>query len=1004
MRAWCASLLCTILALSACGRVPPDGGHAAERSAATGAVAERPSDVGLDLEHAEYPVLAWAAHMVGRWHHDPDRVPPSTLLDVALGRLALVRPELLARRIPGAGVVEVTVRGRTTRVPVESLVTLTDAAQVLGRVLSEIEGSAHLDAEEAWDLVYDATNALFVALDPHTVLLPPDAFSELSVRTEGVFGGIGAEIVRRRGGVLVASVVEDGPAARAGIVAGDLIRTVDGWSVVGMRTTEVRDLLRGPVGESVDVEVLREGTIHRFSIVRDTIRLPDVASSMQGDRVAYVEIRAFQKGTNERARKAIEDLLAAGATAVVLDLRGNEGGLLTEATDLLDAFVTTGDLVRVHTARGVERAEASEELAVPAQVPVVVLVDERSASAAEVLAGGLAAHDRALVVGRGTFGKGTVQVLQPTEVAGRRIGLKISVAEYRLHGDRPIDGVGLVPAVGLTPVVLGDRPGVAVFHDEERFESRRQRGRLRGVPGARSSATPSGPGVEIAYVVHDAAAGAAMNGDPEVEIATDLAERLRSGSVSDAIAEVAADASARLERVLAERGIDWRDGSSAPPEALEVRIRRSSETPVEAGAAARLDVEIVNRAKLPARRVYVTVKGEHPEIGRTEVLVGRISPGGRKRVRVEVPVGIVLAPAHDELTVAVGAGGRPSVAAMRVPLDLEAAGAPYLVADVRVLDAPTLVPRGHAARVEGNGDGVAAPGERVWLHFDVTNAGDVPAGDVRVRLHPRLGPKAEFDRDEVAIGPLRPGESGHGDVGVALAGASDAAAGGADHLSFDVLVFDGGTGVAFEHRVDLPVHGASWTFVPTFGRVRTRVDAHLLAAAAAQARPRAEIQAGTLLAIRGRVGPYLAVGDRRRGVVGFVPSDLVEAVSQQARPVSPTVDPALVPPRIFVEDLAPRTDADHVVVAGRAVASEGVVDAYVTTRGLRTGAWEEKRDYVSARPGTAAPESLPFRFSVPVAPGQNRIEIVARSRGGVEGRRVVWVYRGDGAAPAVGAP
>ena len=360
-------------------------------------------------------------------------------------------------------------------------------ARVFDEVMRHIERD-FVDEVDVDGLREDAINGLVERLaDPNSRFLPVRDWEEERIRTQGDYAGVGLEVIHRDGFITVSAPIPATPAARAGMKPGDRIVEVDGRSVEGWAPEQAVDLLRGEPGTSVRIGVRRPGgdRLITFEVARAVIQVPSVpfAAMVEGG-VGYLPLLIFNRTTTREVRAAIDSLLAEGMTSLILDLRGNRGGLLTEGVALTDLFLDPGEsIVEIRT-----RAAASEgfvargEQAYP-DLPVVVLVERTSASAAEIVAGALQDHDRALLIGATTFGKGSVQSLFPLAdgsalrlttgrwytPAGRSIQRDLG-AEF---ADR-VDGSETAPGEAETRPENGERPefgGRPELEERPRFRS-----------------------------------------------------------------------------------------------------------------------------------------------------------------------------------------------------------------------------------------------------------------------------------------------------------------------------------------------------------------------------------------------------------------------------------------------------------------------------------------------------------------------------------------------------
>jgi carboxyl-terminal processing protease len=322
--------------------------------------------------------------------------------------------------------------------------------ELFARVLSYVQNH-YVEKVDDKQLIYGAIKGMLDTLDPHTVFMPPDVFKEMKIDTSGEFGGLGLEIAKKGEVLVVVAPVDDTPAARAGVRPGDEILAIDGESTRSMDVARAAAKMRGPAGKRVTLTLMRPGfgQPQDITILRDHVRLVSAEGTLYGD-VAYVRVKNFQERTDAYLKKELDRLRALNGgrelSGLVLDLRNNPGGLLEQAVAVSDRFLP-GNLTIVTTrgrgARSTDEAK-SRDRDTEKPYPVVVLVNGGSASAAEIVAGALQDHGRALIVGTPTFGKGSVQTVIELEDGS---GLKLTIARYFTPKGRSIQELGIQPDV-----------------------------------------------------------------------------------------------------------------------------------------------------------------------------------------------------------------------------------------------------------------------------------------------------------------------------------------------------------------------------------------------------------------------------------------------------------------------------------------------------------------------------------------------------------------------------
>ncbi len=334
---------------------------------------------------------------------------------------------------------------------------------VLGDVLGRVQSDYVSDVDNT-ELVEAAIQGMLQSLDPHSSYLSPESYRDMEVSTRGEYGGLGIEVTAEDGVVKVVSPIDDTPAARAGLRSGDYLTAVDGDPIVGMNLDEAVDRLRGPVGAAVTISVVRDGAEpFDVTIVREIIRPKVVAWDIQDDTVGYVRIATFNQQASDALEDALREIksdLGDSMEGLILDLRDNPGGLLEEAVAVADLFLDGGEVVstRGRRPRDIDRYNARPGDALNDQ-PVVVLINEGSASAAEIVAGALQDRRRATVVGVTSFGKGSVQTVIPLR-GGKDGALRLTTATYYTPANRSIQARGIQPDIEVAArrgQIIGER-------------------------------------------------------------------------------------------------------------------------------------------------------------------------------------------------------------------------------------------------------------------------------------------------------------------------------------------------------------------------------------------------------------------------------------------------------------------------------------------------------------------------------------------------------------------
>ena len=321
-----------------------------------------------------------------------------------------------------------------------------DKIDLFGEVLDKInkEYVEEIDQSDAMDA---AINGVLQSLDPYSAYMSPQTFKEMETETSGKFGGLGIEVGMEFGVVKVITPMDDSPAEREGVKAGDYIVKINEIQVQGKTLSEAVELMRGPVGSKLEITIRRKGVKKAlvFEITREIIEVKSVKSKIIDDSVGYIRLSAFNENSSKQIKNKIKKFKKNKINKYVLDLRNNPGGLLSQAVKISDFFLDNGEIVSTKSRKSSEnRKYFAKKGDIINGKTLVVLINYGSASASEIVAGALKDHKRAILIGKNSYGKGSVQSIIPLKNKG---AIRLTISKYYLPSGKSISGTGITPDI-----------------------------------------------------------------------------------------------------------------------------------------------------------------------------------------------------------------------------------------------------------------------------------------------------------------------------------------------------------------------------------------------------------------------------------------------------------------------------------------------------------------------------------------------------------------------------
>ena len=954
---------------------------------------------------------------------DPKRVKPKEMLLSALNFVQREFAQVIVLHDDVSPTVKVRVDTQEKEFRVDNVQGPWDVSARLRDVFAFVQEGLRGTEVDLREVEYAACNGMLHTLDPHSVLMSPEQYKEMSLSTSGQFGGLGIVISIRDQQLTVINPMPATPAGRAGIKKYDRIVKINGESTLNMGLNEAVNHLRGAPGSKVTIYVHREGPdgwagVKPYELTRETIHVASVEHRLLDGNIGYVRLKQFQSNTAADLEAALADLKKNGELkGLVLDLRGNPGGLLDQAARVADKFIAEGPIGATvgNPSEGREEKDAHGEGTEP-EYPIAMLVNGSSASASEIVAGAMKNHDRAVIIGETSFGKGSVQLVfsdLPDKAA-----LKLTIAQYLTEpGDVSIQGVGVTPDVELDPMTV-DPQEMDLTVDSGALKER-DLSRSLSNARAREGAKP----LEIVrydLTERDRRDLRERGGDPDdlfamdfpIKFAHDFVAHVGPGKrideVHQAKAFIAETRAAELAKAAAElktMGVDWSDAPAdvvaasppAPMPNIDVKLETDrTNNEVTAGEGMLLKVTVTNKGTQTLYRLDGTSKSDDPMFDNKELILGKIEPG--KSRTATAPLGYCEIEGHrigstapiakdaprictipkEALTRADGIKIHFDEARGHAPADAEIRGT------IRALERPTFAftydiedNRGGA-----NGDGRAQRGEGMTMYLSVKNVGKGRSYETQANLRNLSGDGLLLHEGRFDLSNMQPGEMRHAtftfDVQQQLAD---------PEAKIELSVTDEDLREQVIEKIRMPIAPAA-----PIAAVNTPVKAKasgatLLTSPDASAVGFGKLPAGMAAQEIGTSGDWakLSLGNNR---FGFARASDLDAGGTPAPVVAFEETMAHAPPQIDLSPPALVTRDAITKIKGTASDTERLLDAYIFV-GAR------KVFYRSNRNGQDGMH-MGFEADLPLRPGVNVVSVVARENPDTTSRKT-FIIRRDGA-------
>ena len=910
-----------------------------------------------------------ALRHVNKFYLDKSKVDYSEMLEKAVASLETFLDDVLVEFPQDRnGTFVVQVKEKTKIFKEKELPSSNDVTSALGQVVSFVLSNTGAGERAVKNIEYSISDSMLKALDPHSAMIPPDIYKEFLIDTEGSFGGLGIVVGIRDGQLTVISPIEGTPAYRSGIKTKDRIVQIENESTINMPLLEAVGKLRGKKGTKVNILISRKNfpKPRKFMIVRDTIKIESVEGFDLEDDILYLRIRNFQKNTSSDLKKEIKNR-PYSIKGIILDLRANPGGLLSEAEKVADLFLSSGTIMTT------KAKDYSKTYRATARQPeykgkVVVLVDQGSASASEIVAGALKNNKRALVIGKRSFGKGSVQKVFEFEDGA---ALKLTIANYLTPGDISIQDSGITPDIFLQGSVITEEKIVYNPLPERR-------------ENAEEAELPT-PELTIKYIDDSLA----PQEEDEDEIQPDesltkaqkleklendfyvkLSSRLLMAETREQVYSIAADFSAvQLEEIkirIEDTGIDWSAGETKK---LSLSVEAvPSETVFNAGEESFLEIKVTNSGSDPIYRLSAVTDCENRIYGDAELLFGKLLPGQSKTSKVRFSIPKWATTREDSLELVFTSSGNKTLTEKNLLIKTVADKRPVYSHNHEVVDDGRFESR-------GNGNGRAELEETVVVNVKLKNTGDGVSEKTVATLKNLSGDNVFLEKGRIELENFRPGE-------IRLAPFRFRQSGEGGETEFELIVMDEDIREVRTQKITLPVFAQKRPFFHASAK-KTAVfkdKSLILGGTFPEAAAVALAQKNFMVKVLGSSGQWIRV-EGKHSVAGWVEEKAISETSDTAQEISLLEEIFEKPPLILIPDFPVSTEASSITVEGSVRDTDRVESVSV---------WKKNDKIKLFTPGK---NNVPLLFPLTLEEGMNLFTIVAKDEKGMISRRTLAIRK-----------
>ncbi|MBX5483399.1 MAG: PDZ domain-containing protein [Myxococcaceae bacterium] len=975
---------------------------------------------------------------------DPKRVKPKEMMVQSLEYVEKAVPDVMVDGSAESGRIKLNVNGKLREFDISHVDSLWKMSFTLKDVFEFIAANMR-PMEDTRDVEYAAVNGMLSTLDPHSVLLRPEVYREMKLSTKGEFGGLGFVIQMKEGNLTVVRVLPKTPAYRAGIKTDDVIQKIGEESTVNMDLNEAVSKLRGPVDSKVTITVFRKGweRPQAMEITRAMITIESVQSKLLAGNVGYVRLKNFQGNTTRDLLAALADLEEqsrdkGGLKGLVLDLRGNPGGLLEQAIQVSDTFLSHGTIVStVGYSDKLREEKKARKDPDDDKLPMAVLVNAGSASASEIVAGALKNLNRAVIIGRQTFGKGSVQVLYDFQDDS---ALKLTIAKYLTPGDVSIQEVGIVPDIELVPTrvtkdrinvfaprkVIGEADLEGHFANPESKQAAKKREDVQGYEK---------PRYEVKYLKEDAKqnnasanqqlkeegkqeakkdqkvrGGAHPLRDIDVDVggsledlddqldaeaqdevkedfevlfardyllqapATDRLKMLALGKTF--VDQKKAEEQNRIDKAIEMLGVDWSPGRRpATPQMTATLLPQSGQT-IAAGDTMELELVVENKGTEPLKRIRAWTTSDNAFLDRREFVIGAVAPGEKKSWTIPIKLPKDMLSRRDDVTVKLSddQGVLPETVVSELNF-VELPRPAFAFAWQVVDDCRTC-----------NGDGLVQRGEHIQLVLDVKNTGEGKALDSFAQVKNAADADIFLEKGRFKLGELAPGQSKTARFDLEVKKGYKG-----DTFPLKLAIIDEPLEEFTSEKLEIPVAPEPLIVEPKKADLRVPAGVELFGSPTEHARAIARLPKTTVLEATGKAGGFWRVkyGEDR---FAFVAAG--DAKEIRASRVPPIKDAQVVafrePPHIELNADASKggivAEGDRFSLSGTVTDPLDILDVYVLVN-------DQKVYFKGTAVDDKPTHKVTFTTDFPLKEGNNTVTVVARESEDFASRKTLVIRR-----------